>query len=91
MMAGIVLWYDIYMKVMKARKISLTLPGDLLDEARQYADDGNISAYIADGLRRRIEFDRARRLLRELDEEWGSIPEDVREKARHAWRDTPFS
>jgi len=73
------------------RKISVTLPGDLLDEARQYADDGNISAYVADGLRRRIEFDRARRLLRELDEEWGPIPEDVREKARDAWRDTPFS
>ena len=41
------------------RKISLILPDDLLDEARQYAPDGNISAYVADGLRRCVEFDRA--------------------------------
>lgn len=75
----------------KVRKVSLTLPGDLLDEARRYADDGNISAYVADGLRRRVEFDRARRLLRETEDDWGPIPEDVRERARRAWRDTPFS
>lgn len=75
---------------MKVRTISLTLPGDLLDEARRYANSGDISAYVADALRRRIEFDRARRLLSELDEECGPIPTDIREKARQAWRDTPF-
>jgi hypothetical protein len=73
------------------RKISLTLPDDLLDEAQQYAPDGNISAYVADGLRRRVEFDRARQLLRELDDEWGPIPQETREKARRTWQDTPFS
>lgn len=76
---------------MKARIISLTLPCDLLDEARQYANAGDISAYVANALRHQIEFDRARRLLSELDEDWGAIPEDVRERARQTWRDTPFS
>jgi hypothetical protein len=70
---------------MKVRKVSLTLPSDLLDEARSYIAGGNLSAYVADGLRRRVLSDRLARYLRELDEECGPLTEEEIEAARHEW------
>ena len=70
---------------MKVRKVSLTLPSDLLDEAQAYAPDGNISAYVADGLRHRVLSDRLGRYLRELDAESGPLTDEEIEAARREW------
>ncbi len=70
---------------MKVRKVSLTLPSDLLDEARTYASEGNLSAYVADGLRRRVLSDRLGRYLRELDVECGPLTREEIEAARREW------
>lgn len=70
---------------MNVQKVSLTLPSDLLDEARAYAPDGNLSAYVADGLRQRILSDRLARYLRELDAESGALTDDEIEAARSEW------
>ncbi|HXT35089.1 MAG TPA: hypothetical protein VN837_05890 [Chloroflexota bacterium] len=70
---------------MKAREISITLPGDLLDEARAYMTDGNLSACGADGLRRRVLSDRLDRYLREIDAECGSLTNEEIEAARREW------
>ncbi len=71
---------------MKAQKLSLTLPGDLVEEARAYAPDGNLSAYVADGLYRRVLSDRLGRYLRELDEECGPLTEEELETAERVWK-----
>lgn len=70
---------------MKTEKISLSLPKDLLAEARRRVPDGNLSAYVADGLRRRILSDRQAQYLAELDVEFGPLTEDEIEAARRLW------
>ena len=74
---------------MKVRKVSLTLPSDLLDEAKTYALEGNLSAYVADGLRRRVLSDRLDRYLRALDAEHGSLTDEEIEAARREWHSEP--
>ncbi|HVC79966.1 MAG TPA: hypothetical protein VNL35_05610 [Chloroflexota bacterium] len=47
--------------------------------------DGNLSAYVADGLRRRVLSDRLDRYLREIDGECGSLTGEEIEAARREW------
>jgi hypothetical protein len=70
---------------MKAQKVSLTLPSDLLEEARAYAPEGNLSAYVAEGLWQRVRSDRLARYLRELDAECGPLTDEELEAARREW------
>jgi hypothetical protein len=72
---------------MSTEKVSLSLPADLLAEARERAEDGNLSAYVADGLRRRVLADRQRVYLAELDDEFGPLTEDELARARRLWQD----
>jgi hypothetical protein len=67
-------------------KVSLSLPSDLVAEARRRAK-GNLSAYVADGLRWRILADRQRQFLAELDEQFGALSEDEIAEALRVWRD----
>jgi hypothetical protein len=60
---------------MKGRKVLLPLLRDLLEAARAYASEGDLSAYVVDGLRRRVLSDRLARYLRELDVECGPLTE----------------
>jgi hypothetical protein len=50
-----------------------------------YVADGNLSAYIADGLRRRVLSDRLDRYLRTIDVECGPLAEEEIEAARREW------
>ena len=72
---------------MAMEKVSLSLPADLLVEARKYAKNGNLSAYGADGLRTNVLADRQRQLLAELDKEFGPLTDEDMEEARHIWND----
>ncbi len=70
---------------MRTEKVSLSLPKDLLAEARRLVPDGNLSAYVADGLRRRILSDRQSQYLSQLDEEFGPLTEEEIDVARRLW------
>jgi hypothetical protein len=72
---------------MAIRKVSVSLPADLVAEAEQWAGGGNLSAYIAQGLRRQILADRRRHYLAELDAEFGPLTEQEREEGRRLWSD----
>lgn len=72
---------------MKTAKISFTLPQELLDEARAQVGDGNLSAYITQGLERQLRADRLARFLSELDHELGPVPTEEVEAVRREWRD----
>ena len=70
--------------------ISTLLPVDdatRVAEARRLARDGNLSAYVADGLRRRILADRQRQYLAALDAEFGSLTEEELAEARRLWHE----
>ncbi len=49
--------------------------------------DGNLSAYITQGLERQLRADRLARFLSELEREFGPVPEDDIEAVRREWRD----
>jgi len=71
----------------KTAKVSFTLPRDLLDEARTLVGDGNLSAYITQGLEPQLRADRLARFLSELEREFDPVPEDDIEAVRREWRD----
>lgn len=81
---AIILGYD---KDMKTAKVSFTLPQDLLDEMRALVGEGNLSAYIAQGVERQVRADHLARFLVELDHEYGPVPADEIEAVRREWRD----
>ena len=72
---------------MKMAKISFTVPRDVLDEARALVGEGNLSAYITQGLERQLRADRLARFLAELDSELGPVPAEEIEAVRREWRD----
>ena len=70
---------------MRTEKVSLSLPRELLEEARALVPDGNLSAYIAAGLARQVRADRLTQLLCELDQELGPLTAEEIEAARREW------
>ena len=70
---------------MTIKKVSLSLPADLVAEAQHWSGDGNLSAYVARGLRRQVLADRRRQYLAELDAEFGPLTEEEREEGRRLW------
>ena len=66
-------------------KVSLSLDEEVLAEARQRAGRRELSSYVNDALRRRLQHDRLGDLLAEMEAESGPIPEDVLVEARQGW------
>lgn len=72
---------------MSTQKVSLSLDADLVSEARRRARDGNLSAYVNQGLRRQILADRQEELLEEWEKEFGPIPQDALDEMASLWPD----
>lgn len=70
---------------MSMEKVSLTLDEKVVREARKRAGRGGLSAYVNDVLQRELQADKIRKLLQELDEEYGPVPPEVREEVRRRW------
>lgn len=66
-------------------KVSLSLDSALLGEARKIAGRRGLSALVNDALRIKLQHERLRRLLSELDSEFGPVPDQELERARKAW------
>ncbi|MFD5426287.1 CopG family transcriptional regulator [Streptomyces sp. NPDC127084] len=63
------------------KKVTVTIPEDLLDEIRAEAAERGLSAYVAEALRFKRDRDRLRELSDWLEEEHGSLSEDERTTA----------
>lgn len=72
---------------MNIEKVSLSLPADLLAEARYWAADDSLSAYVARGLRRQVLADRRRQFLAQLEQGFGPLSDEEREEGRRLWND----
>ena len=70
---------------MAVAKVSLSLDAQLVEEARKLAGPRSLSALVNDALRVRLQHERARTLLAEMDEEFGPVPPAELERARRAW------
>ncbi|MFF8715156.1 CopG family transcriptional regulator [Streptomyces sp. NPDC015184] len=63
------------------KKVTVTIPEDLLDEIRAEAAERGLSAYVAEALRFKRDRDRLRELVDWLQEEHGPVTEDERAAA----------
>jgi hypothetical protein len=67
---------------MASKKVTVTIPEDLLDEIRAEAAERGLSAYVAEALRAKRDRDRLQELVGWLEEEHGPVTEDERAAAR---------
>jgi hypothetical protein len=63
---------------MASKKVTVTIPEDLLDEIRTEAAERGLSAYVAEALRAKRDRDRLVELVNWLEEEHGPVTEDER-------------
>jgi hypothetical protein len=61
---------------MVSKKVTVTIPEDLLDEIRTEAAERGLSAYVAEALRAKRDRDRLLELVGWLEEEHGPVTED---------------
>lgn len=66
---------------MAAKKVTVTIPEDLLDEIRADTAERGLSAYVAEALRAKRDHDRLVELADWLQEEHGPVSEDERAQA----------
>lgn len=67
------------------KKVSVTLDADLVAEAKSQVGEREFSRYLNEALMLRLQRARLERLERELTEEFGPIPDEVRDQARKEW------
>lgn len=70
---------------MAMKKVSVTLDADVVAEIKTEVGERGFSAYLNDALVRHRQHERLRRLLRELDEEFGSVPDEVHRQVEREW------
>ncbi|CAG7650327.1 conserved hypothetical protein [Actinacidiphila bryophytorum] len=63
---------------MVSKKVTVTIPEDLLDEIRAEAAERGLSAYVAEALRAKRDRDRLQELVGWLEEEHGPVTEEER-------------
>jgi hypothetical protein len=66
---------------MASKKVTVTIPEDLLDEIRTEVAERGLSAYVAEALRVKRDRDRLVELVDWLEEEHGPVTEDERAAA----------
>jgi hypothetical protein len=66
---------------MATKKVTVTIPEDLLDEIRAEAAERGLSAYVAEALRFKRDRDRLQELVAWLEEEHGPVTDDERAAA----------
>jgi hypothetical protein len=70
---------------MSTEKVSLTLDRDVLKEARGRVGRRGLSSYVDEALRLKLQHDRLRTLLSELEAAHGPISARIRSEVRREW------
>lgn len=71
----------------KVRKVSVSMPAELIEAVRERTGAGGFSRYVAEAVDREIRHDLLGDFLDQLDAEHGPLPEDLLEQARREWPD----
>ncbi len=67
---------------MTTKRITITVPAELLDAIRDRVGEREMSAYVTEALTRKDESDRLSELVDWLEEEHGPVTDEERERAR---------
>ena len=70
---------------MPVEKVSLSLDAGLVARARRVAGHRGLSALINDALRIKLQHERLRALLAQMDAEFGPVPAGEMDRARATW------
>lgn len=70
---------------MAVEKVSLSLDADLIATARRVAGRRGLSALVNDALRIKLQHERLRALLTDMDAEFGPVPARQVARARTEW------
>jgi hypothetical protein len=70
---------------MVSKKVSVTLDPASVAEARRIAGNRDLSAFVNDVLHWHLQNVRLRGYLDLLEEEFGPVPEELREEAKRDW------
>jgi hypothetical protein len=65
---------------MKGIRITITLEDKVADELKRVAGPRGISAFVNDAVKRRLQAVRLQKMLDEMDEEFGPVPEQVQKE-----------
>lgn len=70
---------------MTVEKVSLSLDAELVARARRVAGHRGLSALVNDALRIKLQHERLRALLVEMDTEFGPVPAEELARVRATW------
>jgi Arc/MetJ family transcription regulator len=70
---------------MPVEKVSLSLDADLVAKARRVAGHRGLSALVNEALRIKLQHERLRAVLAEMESEFGPVPAEELARARVAW------
>jgi len=70
---------------MPVEKVSLSLDAGLVARARRVAGHRGLSALVNEALRIKLQHERLRAVLAEMDAEFGPVPAEELDRARGAW------
>ncbi len=70
---------------MAVEKVSISLDSALLVQARELAGRRGLSGLVNDALRIKLQHERLRRLLEQMDREFGPVPDGEMKRARKEW------
>lgn len=65
---------------MKSERFTISLEGKVAEELRRVARSRGISAFVNDAVKRRLQAVRLQKMLDEMDEEFGPVPEQVQQE-----------
>ena len=72
---------------MVATRITITIDEDVLDELKSRVGPGQVSSYVVDALRARLQRDPVLELLDKLDEMYGPLTEEEVAQGEREWNE----
>ncbi len=72
---------------MAATRITITVDEDVLNELKSRVGPGEVSAYVVEALRARLQRDPIMELLDKLDEMYGPLTDEEIEEGRREWKE----
>ena len=72
---------------MAAARITITVDEDVLNELKSRVGPGEVSAYVVEALRARLQRDPIMEMLDKLDEMYGPLTDEEIEEGRREWKE----